>query len=101
MRRVDWPTAFALVFGGLPAFTLILAAACTYPAIVLPLLACGTLLYNTHRRHRRHDAIAARADAQHATLAALLAAPLPDLPTVPLPATALHAAPTRRARVPR
>lgn len=82
---LTWPQAFALVFGGLPAFTLALAVLGVYPAMGWPLVVLGCVGYGLHRRAQTRAALAARADASLATYAALIASPLPA--HTPTPAT--------------
>lgn len=96
MKPLNWPTAFALVFAGLPAFVFATAVVFVYPHIALPLLLGGTAAVWQSRRKARRDALAARADAQHTALAALVAGPLPPLPTVPMrrAVRSIHDAPT-------
>ena len=83
MPNITWPTAFALVFGGMPLVVFGTAVLVGYPLVVLPLLAIflGAVLLG--RRQARHDALAERAAAGYPFAAALVAQPLLDLPTVP------------------
>ena len=84
MTNLTWPAAFVLVFGGVPLVVSGVAVLCVYPAIVLPVLVTVLGAVWLGRNQARRDGLAARADQQHAVLAALVAAPLPDLPTVPI-----------------
>lgn len=88
-RQMNWPTAFALVLGGLPALVFAVAVLCAYPGVVLPLCTGAALFVVGDRAGRRRAAIATRAAAEYRRNAALVAAPLPardpcTAPTVPL-----------------
>lgn len=92
-RQMNWPTAFALVFGALPALVFAVAVLCAYPGVVLPLCTGAALFVVGDRAGRRRAAVATRAAVEYrrnaAVVAAVVAAPLPtrDLctaPTVPL-----------------
>lgn len=86
MRRFDcsWPTAFVLVFGGMPLVVFATAVLVTYPAVILPLLAMALGAVWFGRKQSRRDALAERAAAEYPFAAALVAAPLPDMPTIPM-----------------
>ena len=98
MKSLTWPQAFALVFGALPASVFTVAVLGVYPLVGWPVLAGVVTAYGLHRRARRRAALALRADATHAANLALVAAPLPDLPTVPIRALGNSVASMRRAR---
>ena len=83
MTRLNWPTAFALVFGALPALALLLAVLCVYPAPALSFAFGAACFVAGDRIGRRRAAIAERAAVEYRSNAALIAAPLPELPTVP------------------
>lgn len=82
--RLTWPMAFALVFGGLPLIVFGVAVLCAYPAIMLPVFVVAMATFCYCRRQVVHAALAARCSAEYQHAAALVAAPLPDLPTVPM-----------------
>ena len=84
MRQLTWPQAFALVFGALPAFAFTVAVLGVYPLVGWPLLASGAFAIGAYRRHVHFAALAARALADYPANLALVAAPLPELPTVPM-----------------
>lgn len=98
MRQLTWPQAFALVFGGLPAFVFTLAAVATSPGVGWPVIALALAGYGLHRRARTRAALAARADATLAAYAGLVAAPLPDLPAEPMRPPGNSVASIRRPR---
>ena len=97
MKQLSWPTAFALVFGALPAFVFAVAVIATTPLVGWPLLASGAFAYGAYRRHVQMAALAARAELLYPANAALVAAPLPDMPTVPLRRPLRAVEPSRRA----
>ena len=84
MSRLDWPEAFAIVFGVVPLVIFGIAVLCAFPAVVLPVLATTMGAVCLARRQARRDALAARCAAEYPFAATLVAAPLPDLPTVPM-----------------
>ena len=84
MKQLTWPTAFALTFAGLPAFVFAVAVIATNPLVGWPLLASGAFAYGAYRRHVQMAELAARAELLYPANAALVAAPLPEMPTVPL-----------------
>jgi hypothetical protein len=81
MTRLNWPTAFALVFGGLPALVFAAAVLCTYPVPVLCFSTGAALFVLGDRAGRRRAAVSARAAVEYRRATALVAAPLPDMPT--------------------
>lgn len=97
MRQLTWPQAFALVFGALPAFVFTVAVLGVYPLVGWPILAGAVTAYGLHRRVRRREALALRAEATHAANLTLVAAPLPEMPTVPIRALGNSVASMRRA----
>lgn len=84
MPDITWPQAFVIVFGGLPLVVFATAVVFTYPVLGLPLLATALGAVWFARRQSRRDALLERANQQHPALAAFVAAPLPDMPTVPM-----------------
>ncbi len=89
-RAIDWPVAFALVFGAMPTLVIVLAALCTYPAVLLPVLGIGCAAWAYRATEFRRAAFSERAAAEYPLAAALVAQPLPDLPTLPLRRKALR-----------
>jgi hypothetical protein len=83
VTRINCPTAFALVFGALPAFVFTVAVLAVYPVVGWPLLAIGTTAFWAVRKRAHRNALAARAAVEYPRNAALVFAPLPDAPTVP------------------
>ena len=55
-----------------------------YPLVGWPLLVGGLAAFGLHRQGRVRTRLAARADAGYSASLALVAAPLPELPTVPM-----------------
>lgn len=84
MKSLTWPQAFVLVFGALPAFMFTVAVISVYPMTGVPLVLGGLAAYGLHRRGRTRAALALRAAANYPANLALVAAPLPELPTVPM-----------------
>jgi membrane protein implicated in regulation of membrane protease activity len=84
MRNISWPTAFALVFGIVPLVVFGIAVLCTYPAGATGFLAVAAAVVLYERRQTRRTALARRCSADYQRAAALVAAPLPDMPTVPM-----------------
>lgn len=82
--NLNWPTAFVLVFGGMPLVVFAAAVLVAYPGIFLPSFTTMLIAAWFGRRQSRRDALAARCAAGYPLAAAFVAAPLPDLPTVPL-----------------
>jgi hypothetical protein len=96
-RQMNWPTAFALVFGGLPALVLAVFVLCAYPIPALCFSTGVALFVLGDRAGRRKAAVAARAAAEYRHNAALVAQPLSPMPTARRHRT-LHDAPTLPAR---
>jgi hypothetical protein len=94
---MNWPTSFALVFAGLPAFVFGVAVLAVYPVVGVPLLLGGTAVVGYICRQRRRDALAARTALDYPRAAALVAQPLPDMPTAPVPAPDAPTLPRLRA----
>lgn len=84
MRAITWPVAFVLVFGALPAFIFGVAVLCTFPGQALPFAGGIALFVLAERISRRRTAVAERAALEYPRNAAIVAAPLPDMPTIPL-----------------
>lgn len=84
MNRLNWPTAFVLVFGALPAFAFTVAVVCMFPGQALPFAGGIALFVLGERISRRRAAVAERAALAYPNNAAIVAARLPDLPTIPL-----------------
>src|SRR5262245_45233709 len=97
-RRLTWPDAFALVFGGVPLVVIVLAAIAAYPGAMLPLFFGAGLFTAGTRIARRRTALAQRAALDYPRNAAIVAAPLPPMPTVPIRRATLHDAPTQPRR---
>jgi hypothetical protein len=83
MPNLSWPMATTIIFAGMPAFVFSVAVVCAYPGIVLPMLGIACAAWGYRTKQARHAALAERAVAGYPFAAALVAAPLPDLPTVP------------------
>lgn len=94
-RQLNWPTAFALVFGGLPALMLAVFVLCAYPIPALCFSTGAALFVLGDRAGRRKAAVATRAAVEYRHNAALVAQPLPPR----APRRTLHDAPTQPARV--
>lgn len=77
MTPISWPTAFAVVFGGVPLAILAVFVVCAYPLVGLPLAVIGAAATCYERRETRRAALADRAAAEYARNAAAVAAPLP------------------------
>jgi len=84
MKSLTWPQAFTITFAGLPAFMFTVAVIGVYPATGVPLVLGALAAYGVHRRARTQAALALRASADYPANLALVAAPLPELPTVPM-----------------
>jgi hypothetical protein len=92
MTLLNWPTAFALVFDGLPALVFAVAVLCAYPVPVLCFSTGAALFAIGDRAGRRRAAVATRA-VECRPNAAVVAALLPTrkvctAPTVPMRRTA-------------
>lgn len=83
MNRMTWPMAFALVFGAVPFAVFMVAVCAVYPFVGVPIVAGAVVAHGAYVRYRRDAALIDRAAVDYPRAAALVAAPLPDMPTVP------------------
>ena len=84
MRRIDWPTAFAIVFGAVPLAVFLVAVLVAFPVQTLSFSGGAAIFWTCERIGRRRAAVAERAALAYPRNAAIVAQPLPDLPTIPM-----------------
>ncbi|VEG57135.1 Uncharacterised protein [Mycolicibacterium aurum] len=84
MNRINWPTAFVIVFGAVPFAVFIIAVLAVYPLVGWPLVAGAVVAHGAYLRHRRDTALAERAAIDFPRNAEIVAQRLPEPRTVPL-----------------